>query len=496
MRRRQLDPETTSCRERPLTTGRTASSHYNTRGYEQEEPTSKAKQLLVGDYRLFFKYELLKNNPITLLLMVSTLMLTLVGIHSSSFAKSITTGKSTQFHHRQLTIAQEDLPLRTFQERVDFVQQEVHGKVSYIPVGQEDDDPNYNVFDCPLLPLPDYPREYPVMDVLGHWPIDDTSRDKEERTIHQGVCVFDFATAIDVVQLKRQILTYRQAEVPFVIRNDPSVLHTVERWNTNDYLFSMFGNKLFKGEYSKSNHMMYWAISRNHTKVPNNWVAPTEVRPYTYPDWHKLATSDHRAPSDPHHYIRMDACLSKNAPCDSSYRNLIFSGLNRFTKASNADFLFGEMPFFDPASEDSELYLVKKSRQRGIQCRMGMEGIVSENHCDGDRNFIAVLGGERRYVIAHPRNCLDMALYPMAHPMERHSAVNWSAPNLTKYPNFPRVQVNEVVLEAGDVLYLPTQWFHHIVSLNLNYQCNTRSGYSSHYAHHIRQCGFHYQPQP
>lgn len=85
-----------------------------------------------------------------------------------------------------------------------------------------------------------------------------------------------------------------------------------------------------------------------------------------------------------------------------------------------------------------------------------------------------------------------MALYPQRHPLERHSQVDWSKPNLTEYPEFAQTRVNEVVLSAGDVLYLPMNWFHHIVSLSLNYQCNSRSGWTEQYDSYIESCGFNY----
>ena len=46
------------------------------------------------------------------------------------------------------------------------------------------------------------------------------------------------------------------------------------------------------------------------------------------------------------------------------------------------------------------------------------------------------------------------------------------------------------VLQPGDALYLPTAWFHYIVSLNMNYQCNAQSGSTTENAHHLRECGF------
>jgi ribosomal protein L16 Arg81 hydroxylase len=119
-----------------------------------------------------------------------------------------------------------------------------------------------------------------------------------------------------------------------------------------------------------------------------------------------------------------------------------------------------------------------------------MRGVIAENHWDSTRNAIVVLGGERRYLLSHPSECKHLELYPEGHPSARHSAVDWSKPDLVSYPKFQHALVNEVVLQAGDVLYLPTNWFHHIVSLELNYQCNTRSGRTKTYDKDIADCDF------
>lgn len=34
----------------------------------------------------------------------------------------------------------------------------------------------------------------------------------------------------------------------------------------------------------------------------------------------------------------------------------------------------------------------------------------------------------------------------------------------------------DTVLKAGEVLYIPSHWFHYIISLQKSAQCNTRSG--------------------
>jgi ribosomal protein L16 Arg81 hydroxylase len=119
-----------------------------------------------------------------------------------------------------------------------------------------------------------------------------------------------------------------------------------------------------------------------------------------------------------------------------------------------------------------------------------MKGVIAENHFDGSRNAIVVLGGSRRYILSHPDQCQNLALYPKGHPSARHSAVDWTDPDYVQYPQFADAMANEVVLTAGQVLYLPTEWFHFIQSLELNYQCNTRSGITDHYKSHIQECGF------
>jgi ribosomal protein L16 Arg81 hydroxylase len=56
--------------------------------------------------------------------------------------------------------------------------------------------------------------------------------------------------------------------------------------------------------------------------------------------------------------------------------------------------------------------------------------------------------------------------------------------------SFQKLRANEVILQPGDVLYLPTYWIHYIISLNVNFQCNTRSGITADFNAEIKRCGF------
>ena len=93
-------------------------------------------------------------------------------------------------------------------------------------------------------------------------------------------------------------------------------------------------------------------------------------------------------------------------------------------------------------------------------------------------------------MLASPDQCLNMALFDKNHPSARHSEVHWSNPDLERFPNFAKAVGNEVILQAGEALYLPNNWFHHIISLTLNMQCNTRSGKGPEYMQEIHDCGF------
>ena len=135
--------------------------------------------------------------------------------------------------------------------------------------------------------------------------------------------------------------------------------------------------------------------------------------------------------------------------------------------------------------------MVDPDDARGVNCRFGSKGIVAETHYDYSRNFILIAKGMKRYVVAHPNQCSNMELYPQGHPSARHSRVNWSDPDDWQTGSFSNARVNEVILQAGDILYLPTAWFHFIVSLNMNYQCNARSGTTHENDHEILRCGFH-----
>lgn len=419
----------------------------------------------------------------------------------------------------------------------------------------------YDVHDCPDHPPHGYPAQWPVLDVTSNWPTDDPNP-PAHGGIYQGICVFDYATEIHKAE------RYRRKERPFVVRNDPAVARTAERWNHPGYMERLLMGKedtQRRTEYSPNNHFMYWVDKRprserrraqkalqsahahgedvhggfgrgdqramahameeieelnelkdklfeareyqkNHEDddevqeevhrlqhlvekakkrkkevALENWQPPTENLRMTYLEWleHANVTDDKLGPDNPHWYFRLIGCGNMgdgtaDGSCDKG----------------SSEWLFDELTFFQPREEDTPFYLVEPEKQKGIHCRFGMKGVIAENHFDLSRNAITVLGGQRRYILGDPSQCVNMNLLPRGHPSARHSAVDWSNPDLDNFPTFVKTHVNEVVLQPGDVLYLPTNWFHYIISLELNMQCNTRSGGEKINREYITECGF------
>eukprot|EP00555_Chaetoceros_dichaeta_P009227 CAMPEP_0198260320 /NCGR_PEP_ID=MMETSP1447-20131203/9326_1 /TAXON_ID=420782 /ORGANISM="Chaetoceros dichaeta, Strain CCMP1751" /LENGTH=334 /DNA_ID=CAMNT_0043947951 /DNA_START=325 /DNA_END=1326 /DNA_ORIENTATION=- len=309
-------------------------------------------------------------------------------------------------------------------------------KREYFPIME--DQMTYDIHDCPFDPPANYPFAWNIAHVLENWAPDDTT---PRSHIYQGLCVFDFETE------RGKAMNYRAAEVPFVVRDDPQVLRTTERWNQPEYLDKLLGDTLHRTEYSPNNHFMFWnkPNPRSKRKIIEDWKPPTEMLKMPYQEWlsHANITDNSKlGPDMEHWYYRLIGCGTlANGRCERG----------------SSEYLFDELAFFQPRIEN-DLYMTDHKMQQGIHCRFGMKGVIAENHFDGARNMIALMGGERRYILSHPDQCENLALFPPGHPSARHSAVDWSNPDWEEFPQFNDAEVNEIVLQAGDVLYLPTAW--------------------------------------
>jgi hypothetical protein len=178
----------------------------------------------------------------------------------------------------------------------------------------------YDIYNCPDEPPQAYPMEWNLLhNILSQWPADDVEIPTSGK-IYQGICIFDYQRTGDY----EKALRYRNAEVPFVIRGDPNVARTVERWNAPHYLETLLGNTSQGTEFSNSGTFTYWTQNGvNHHLYPmynnnNNdskkWKAPVELTEMTFNDWiEKANITDEKLlqPDSPHYYFKVVGCARK-----------------------------------------------------------------------------------------------------------------------------------------------------------------------------------------
>lgn len=109
--------------------------------------------------------------------------------------------------------------------------------------------------------------------------------------------------------------------------------------------------------------------------------------------------------------------------------------------------------------------------------------------------MVAMIQGAKRYILSPPNQCSKLGIFTQKRsPIYRHSLLNFG--HIRYLDNDPEDETVsgmskeerdwlersssshalETVLKKGEVLYIPSHWFHYIVSLQKSAQCNVRSG--------------------
>lgn len=262
---------------------------------------------------------------------------------------------------------------------------------------------------------------------------------------------------------KLQAEFLRDCELPFKVYGVPIADAVSRKW-TDDYLEKQLGDcSKCKGNVmrSDSNRFMFWHIKSPGAVDGKVWNPPTSHENMEYIEWRQWANQadkDKIGPTDEHYYFTMGVPPSAKTPGNT--------GL----------FVADDLTFFSTRTEN--FFVTNVARQKGIQCRLGGRGIIAESHFDHGKNFVLMLRGRKRYLLNPPRACPALGIISDdKHPSYRHSAVDWS--NEAEWPEgFADAPALDTVVEQGELLYIPSFWYHYIVSEGFSVQCNARSGLS------------------
>nr|XP_039272674.1 hypoxia-inducible factor 1-alpha inhibitor-like [Styela clava] len=106
---------------------------------------------------------------------------------------------------------------------------------------------------------------------------------------------------------------------------------------------------------------------------------------------------------------------------------------------------------------------------------VGMEGNITPGHFDEQENFFAQILGHKQCILFPPDQFECLYPFPVSHPCDRQSQVDFDNPDFTRFPKFQHVKAIEAIVGPGDVLYIPMYWWHNIESLRSSTQSNTFS---------------------
>ncbi|MBC7543757.1 MAG: cupin-like domain-containing protein, partial [Candidatus Sericytochromatia bacterium] len=101
---------------------------------------------------------------------------------------------------------------------------------------------------------------------------------------------------------------------------------------------------------------------------------------------------------------------------------------------------------------------------------IGSGGNVSYLHFDPMENVLAMLCGRKKLVLIPPDQTHHV--YPIYDPDPLGSATDLRRPDFAKHPGLHLATYSEVVLEAGEALFIPLGWWHHVASEGLNIAVN------------------------
>jgi hypothetical protein len=96
---------------------------------------------------------------------------------------------------------------------------------------------------------------------------------------------------------------------------------------------------------------------------------------------------------------------------------------------------------------------------------IAMEGNTTPCHYDEQENFFAQVVGYKRCILFPPSQFECLYPYPVYHPHDRQSMVDFERPDYNRFPKLKNAKGCEAIIGPGDVLYIPIYWWHHVESL-------------------------------
>ncbi|KAL1508642.1 hypothetical protein AB1Y20_004738 [Prymnesium parvum] len=292
-----------------------------------------------------------------------------------------------------------------------------------------------------MAPLITQPREPPkpsappagVLDPLRWSPSDCASLPAEcwrpsDGTMRQVPrCAHDSAEA-------RQLMAEGK---PVVLTHAPLVASATGKWDL-DYLVSNLGEQECTVFQSGSTKFRYW----DPAKVVIGEQIPPQTERLTMKASEFAAAVRGAEKGGSKLYLQTPLVQGVGEAMVADFKQFDWAALREWQKRNG----WGEMT--------SNLLLV------------GQRGNTTPAHYDEQQNIFAQLRGRKHVVLFSPADFRCLYPFPLAHPNDRQSQVDFDAPDLARFPRFTEAQAFDVTLEPGELLFIPQYWWHHIQNLD------------------------------
>ena len=123
---------------------------------------------------------------------------------------------------------------------------------------------------------------------------------------------------------------------------------------------------------------------------------------------------------------------------------------------------------FPPLAKD--VTFGKPLQDAKVRVWIGTGNTVTPLHHDLAPNMFAQVVGEKRFILYSPDHVAS--LYPRTGEEFHVSSVDPMRPDVQAYPRFAEATPAVVTVKAGEILFLPSFWWHHVTSLSLSISVN------------------------
>lgn len=93
-------------------------------------------------------------------------------------------------------------------------------------------------------------------------------------------------------------------------------------------------------------------------------------------------------------------------------------------------------------------------------------------HRDLPENLYAQISGRKKFLLLDRRDTRLVYRYPFHSGVPNYSPVDAEAPDLERYPRFREAKLISAEVESGDLLYIPSMWWHQARSLDASLAIN------------------------